>query len=97
MIITPELGNLSDIELWSDGSACWLETLLPQIFGSPLVLEFRHGLPNLDVFSWQQIVYAGDTLLDNMVEKTSSPLVSCILTLTTFLLIAFMSSSRKDL
>ncbi len=75
VIVVPELGSSSAAEAWSDGSSCWLSTVLPEVLGRPYILEFRHIFPDNDAFEWQQVLRAGDVLLDRLVDRARSPLV----------------------
>ena len=42
VVIIPDI-DAGGAEKWSDGSQCWLKTLLPCMLSKPYILEYAHG------------------------------------------------------
>lgn len=56
-------------ETWSDGSQCWLKSLLPTWLPKAYVLEYEHGIRVDEDFSWQDCNRMGDVLLEKLLLK----------------------------
>ena len=66
IITVPEV-DVQSVQSWKDGSTgCWLRTQLPLMIPDASVHSFEPGLRCTTKFSWQQILYHGDRLLEEM-------------------------------
>ncbi|KAF2120273.1 hypothetical protein BDV96DRAFT_642115 [Lophiotrema nucula] len=70
IVVIPETGTQS-ASSWSDGSSCWLKTLLPDVIQNVLVVEYYHDVPVYRDFAWQHLAEKGDTLLEQLLRRTS--------------------------
>lgn len=69
VVVVPDVGAPADAKSWSDGSACWLSSVLPTIIARPQVLEFGYASSKGTEFSWEQLVHCGDTLLERLLSR----------------------------
>ena len=70
-MVIPEIGSRT-AATWSDGTGCWLQSLLPAIAHDAHVLEFLYAEKILADFSWQNLVSCGDSLLEDLLSVAAS-------------------------
>lgn len=68
VVVIPDI-DAGGAEKWSDGSQCWLKTLLPSMLSKPYILEYAHEIQIDEVFSWQEFVHLGETLLEQLLLR----------------------------
>lgn len=68
VVVIPDI-DAGSAQKWSDGSECWLKTLLPSMLSKPYILEYAHGLRINKNFSWQEFVHLGAMLLEQLLLR----------------------------
>lgn len=71
VVAIPDIGRPSSAKEWSDGTDCWLLSILPGLIDNPELLEFQYVNENGTTFSWTMLLDAGDHLLEQLLVKAT--------------------------